>query len=103
QTVATDPLSLSKSVITIMQVTAKRSRLVIDGEMVYDNVKVPFNYRTSIGVKGKGHVVYLKDPEVFWENVGGSLTLPLLPLQTFDIDIGDAARIESIRIVDGQV
>lgn len=53
QTVATDPLSLSKSVITIMQVTAKRSRLVIDGEMVYDNVRVPFNYRTSIGVKGK--------------------------------------------------
>ena len=39
--------------ITIMQVTAKRSRLVIDGEMVYDNVRVPFNYRTSIGVKGK--------------------------------------------------
>ena len=36
-----------------MQVTAKRSRLVIDGEMVYDNVRVPFNYRTSIGVKGK--------------------------------------------------
>ena len=48
-------------------------------------------------------MVYLKDPEVFWENVGGSLTLPLLPLQTFDIDIGDTARIESIRIVDGQV
>lgn len=48
-------------------------------------------------------MVYLKDAEVFWENVGGSLTLPLLPLQTFDIDIGDGARIESIRIVDGQV
>lgn len=40
---------------------------------------------------------------MFWENVGGSLSLPLLPLQTFDIDIGDAARIESIRIVNGQV
>lgn len=51
----------------------------------------------------QGHVVFLKDPEVFWENVGGSLSLPLLPLQTFDIDIGDGARIESIRIVDGQV
>lgn len=48
-------------------------------------------------------MVYLKDPEVFWENVGGSLTLPLLPLTTFDIDIGDTARIESIRIVNGQV
>lgn len=48
-------------------------------------------------------MVYLKDPEMFWENVGGSLSLPLLPLTTFDIDIGDAARIESIRIVDGQV
>lgn len=53
QTLATDPLSLSKSIITIMKVTAKRSRLVIDGEMMYDNVRVPFNYRTSIGVKGK--------------------------------------------------
>lgn len=53
KTLATDSLSLSKSEITILRVTAKRSRLVIDGEMCYDNVKVPFNYRTSIGVKGK--------------------------------------------------
>lgn len=53
QTVATDPLSLSKSLITIARVTAKRSRLVIEGDMVYDDVKVPFIYRTSIGVKGK--------------------------------------------------
>lgn len=52
QGLATDPLSLSKSEITIFQVTAKRSRLVIDGEMTYESVKVPFNYRTSIGVKG---------------------------------------------------
>lgn len=51
----------------------------------------------------KGHVVYLKDSEVFWENVGGSLSLPLVPLQTFDVDIGDGARIESIRIVNGKV
>lgn len=43
---------MGRSDITILQVTAKRSRLVIDGEMTYDNVKVPFNYRTSIGVKG---------------------------------------------------
>lgn len=57
QTLATDPLSLSKSEITIFQVTAKRSRLVIDGEMSYENVKVPFNYRTSIGVKGNVSVV----------------------------------------------
>lgn len=62
------------------------------------------NHRgTTTKCQKQGHVVYLKDPEVFWENVGGSLTLPLLPLQTFDIDIGDTARIESIRIVDGQV
>lgn len=53
QTYATDSLSLSKSVINISQVTAKRSRLVIDGEMVYENARVPFNYRTSIGVRGK--------------------------------------------------
>lgn len=48
-------------------------------------------------------MVYLKDSEVFWENVGGSLSLPLVPLQTFDVDIGDGARIESIRIVNGKV
>lgn len=54
-------------------------------------------------VWGQGHVVYLKDPEMFWEKVGGSLSLPLLPLTTFDVDIGDWARIESIRIVNGQV
>jgi len=51
----------------------------------------------------QGHVVYLKDAEVFWENVGGSLSLPLLPLETFDVDMGEGARIESIRIVNGQV
>ena len=48
-------------------------------------------------------MVYLKGSEVFWENVGGSLTLPLVPLQTFDVDIGDHARVESIRIVNSQV
>lgn len=48
---ATEPLR--KSSITIKQVTAKKSRLVIDGEMAYDSAKVPFTYRTSIGVKGK--------------------------------------------------
>lgn len=51
----------------------------------------------------QGHVVFLKDPEVFWENVSGSLSLPLLPLTAFDIDVGDTARIESIRIVNGKV
>lgn len=51
QTLATEPLRNSS--ITIKQVTAKRSRLVIEGEMAYDNAKVPFTYRTSIGVKGK--------------------------------------------------
>lgn len=51
----------------------------------------------------QGHVVFLKDAEVFWENVGGSLSLPLLPLETFDVDMGEGARIESIRIVNGQV
>ncbi|CAM9827277.1 unnamed protein product [Ectocarpus fasciculatus] len=101
ETLATEPLR--KSSITITQVSAKRSRLVIEGEMAYDSAKVPFTYRTSIGVKGKGHVVYLKDAEVFWESVGGSLSLPLLPLETFDVDMGEGARIESIRIVNGQV
>ncbi|CAB1109384.1 unnamed protein product [Ectocarpus sp. CCAP 1310/34] len=101
ETLATEPLR--KSSITITQVSAKRSRLVIEGEMAYDSAKVPFTYRTSIGVKGKGHVVYLKDAEVFWENIGGSLSLPLLPLETFDVDMGEGARIESIRIVNGQV
>lgn len=48
-------------------------------------------------------MVYLKDAEVFWESVGGSLSLPLLPLETFDVDMGEGARIESIRIVNGQV
>lgn len=51
QALATEPLR--KSSITIKQVTAKKSRLVIDGEMAYDSAKVPFTYRTSIGVKGK--------------------------------------------------
>ncbi|CAM9280799.1 unnamed protein product [Scytosiphon promiscuus] len=101
ESLATEPLRNSS--ITIKQVTAKRSRLVIEGEMAYDTAKVPFTYRTSIGVKGQGHVVYLKDAEVFWENIGGSLSLPLLPLETFDVDMGEGARIESIRIVNGQV
>lgn len=48
---ATEPLR--KSSITIKQVTAKKSRLVIEGEMAYDSAKVPFTYRTSIGVKGQ--------------------------------------------------
>ncbi|CAN0396999.1 unnamed protein product, partial [Ectocarpus sp. 12 AP-2014] len=51
ETLATEPLR--KSSITITQVSAKRSRLVIEGEMAYDSAKVPFTYRTSIGVKGK--------------------------------------------------
>lgn len=51
QALATEPLR--NSGITIKQVTAKRSRLVIEGEMSYDTAKVPFTYRTSIGVKGK--------------------------------------------------
>eukprot|EP00752_Nemacystus_decipiens_P001916 g1845.t1 len=101
EALATEPLRNSS--ITIKQVSAKKSRLVIEGEMAYDVAKVPFTYRTSIGVKGQGHVVYLKDAEVFWENVGGSLSLPLLPLETFDVDMGEGARIESIRIVNGQV
>lgn len=53
QAMATDPTMFRKSDITILRVTAKRSRLVIDGEMGYDGVKVPFSYRTSLGVKGK--------------------------------------------------
>lgn len=64
---------------------------------------VTINVLLRIYALDQGHIVYLKDPEVFWENVGGSLSLPLLPLTTFDVDIGDAARIESIRIVNGQV
>ncbi|CAN0011293.1 unnamed protein product, partial [Ectocarpus sp. 8 AP-2014] len=51
EALATEPLR--KSSITITQVSAKRSRLVIEGEMAYDSAKVPFTYRTSIGVKGK--------------------------------------------------
>lgn len=49
---------LQKSVITILRVTAKRSRLVIEGEMDYNGLRVPFNYRASLGVKGK--VRYLR-------------------------------------------
>lgn len=51
QTLATEPLRNSS--ITIKQVTAKKSRLVIEGDMSYDSARVPFTYRTSIGVKGQ--------------------------------------------------
>ncbi|CAM9778737.1 unnamed protein product, partial [Discosporangium mesarthrocarpum] len=101
--IATDPRPFQKTQITVLRVMAKKSRLVIDGEVVFDRLKVPFQYRTSIGISKKGHVVYLKDAEVFWENVGSSLTLPLVPLQSFDVDIGDHARIEKICIVNGEV
>lgn len=58
QGLATEPLRNSS--ITIKQVTAKKSRLVIEGEMAYDSAKVPFTYRTSIGVKGQVRLFFCR-------------------------------------------
>lgn len=59
---AADSLALSKSMVSIRQVTSERSRLVVDGDMTYENVQVPFTYRTSIGTRQEVRLIFFFSP-----------------------------------------
>ncbi|CAM9390053.1 unnamed protein product [Chrysoparadoxa australica] len=100
---ATDPTTFRKAKVTVLRVSVKGSKLVIDGEAEYGSTRVPFTARTGVGLSKKGHVVYFKDSEAFWDSVGGRIGLPLVALNALDVDIGDNTRIDALRIANGQM
>jgi hypothetical protein len=92
--------------IVVQRIKIQDSRLVFEGQAVYDQLRlrVPFKARTGVGVGKKGHTVYFKDTEITWEDtVGAGLVLPIAPVQAFDVDIGDNTRIEHIKIKDNRL
>lgn len=77
--------------VHVLRVRMNGSKLAVEGEMTNGGpfLRVPFRYDFSLSTSRDGHVLYFKDPSVYWGAPGGHVPLPMLPLQTFNIDLGD--------------
>lgn len=77
--------------VHVFRVRVHGSKLAVEGEMVNGPFsRVPFRYDISLSVSRNGHLLYLKDPSVYWGTPGGHVPLPMLPqLQILTIDLGD--------------
>lgn len=76
--------------VHVFRVRVHGNKLAVEGEMTNGLFfRVPFRYDISLSVSGDGHILYLKDPNIYWGTSGGHVPLPMLPQQTFTIDLGD--------------
>lgn len=77
--------------VNVLRVRVRGSKLAVDGEVTNGGpfFGVPFRYEFSLSASRDGHVVHFKDPSVYWDTAGGHVPLPMLPLQSFNIDLGD--------------
>ncbi|CAB1109738.1 unnamed protein product [Ectocarpus sp. CCAP 1310/34] len=89
--------------VSVLGVRVHGNKLAIEGEMTNGGtfLRVPFRYHFSLSASQDGHVLYFKGSSVYWGTPGGHVPLPMMPLQSFKIDLGDRARIEHLRISRG--
>ncbi|CAM9426435.1 unnamed protein product [Scytosiphon promiscuus] len=89
--------------VNVLGVRVRGNKLAIEGEMTNGGtfLRVPFRYEFSLSASRDGHILHFKGSNVYWGTPGGHVPLPMLPLQSFNIDLGDRARIEHLRIAGG--
>ena len=82
--------------VHVSRVRVNGSKLVVEGEVTTGGrflgpfLELPFRFEFSLSASRDGHVVHLKDPSVYWGTADGEhVALPMLPLQSFKIDLGD--------------
>ncbi|CAM9718638.1 unnamed protein product [Discosporangium mesarthrocarpum] len=79
-------------------------KVSVQGEMVTSNIfQMSFHYSTGLSVSRGGHILHLRDPEFWWTSAGGHFPIPMPPLHSIDVDLGDRARIERLRIGGGRM
>ncbi|CAM9282482.1 unnamed protein product [Choristocarpus tenellus] len=89
--------------IKVFRVRVRGGKITVQGEMSSEHFYMPFRCDTGLSTSRDGHVLYLKDPEVFWDAPVGHVPLPMPTLHNVDIDLGDRARIERLRINRGRI
>lgn len=77
--------------VSVLKVRVRGNKLAIEGEMSNGGpfLRVPFRYDFSLSASRDGHVLHFKGSSVYWGTPGGHVPLPMLPLQSFNIDLGD--------------
>ena len=77
--------------VNVLNVRVRGNKLAIEGEMSNGGpfLRVPFRYDFSLSASRDGHVLHFKGSSVYWGTPGGHVPLPMLPLQSFNIDLGD--------------
>lgn len=77
--------------VSVLRVRVHGNKLAIEGEMTNGGtfLRVPFRYDFSLSASSDGHVLYFKGSNVYWGTPGGHVPLPMMPLQSFKIDLGD--------------
>ncbi|CAM9981794.1 unnamed protein product [Hapterophycus canaliculatus] len=89
--------------VNVLRVRVRGNKLAIEGEMTNGGtfLRVPFRYEFSLSASRDGHILHFKGSNIYWGTPGGHVPLPMLPLQSFNVDLGDRARIEHLRIAGG--
>lgn len=77
--------------VHVLRVRVRGNKLAIEGEMTNGGtfLRVPFRYEFSLSASRDGHILHLKGSNIYWGTPGGHVPLPMLPLQSFNIDLGD--------------
>ncbi len=77
--------------VNVLRVRVHGNKLAIEGEMSNGGpfLRVPFRYDFSLSASRDGHVLHFRGSNVYWGTPGGHVPLPMLPLQSFSIDLGD--------------
>lgn len=84
------PLMLHEEQVKVSRVGVRRNKLAVEGELENGPLfRVPFRYEISLSVSQDGHILHLREPAVYWGTPGGEVPLPILPQQTFTVDLGD--------------
>lgn len=76
--------------VHVFRVRTRGSKLVVEGEMESGPLfRVPFRYDCSLSVSHDGHILNVKESTVYWGTPSGHMPLPMLPLQSVTVDLGD--------------
>lgn len=96
---------------SVSRVCLHGSKLAVEGTWVSGPfIRLPFRYDFSLSASSDGHVLHFKDPSVYCGAPGLEWSVPIPPLQSFNVDLGDryvrygvGVSVSAVRGVDGCV
>lgn len=75
---------------SVSRVCLHGSKLAVEGAWVTGPfLRLPFRYDFSLSASSDGHVLHFKDPSVYCGAPGLEWPVPIPPLQSFNVDLGD--------------